>query len=560
MDYDVLIIGTGLAGLSAALELAPHRRVALIAKGGIDHSASNRAQGGIAAALDPEDSVDQHVQDTLVAGAGLCDVEATRRIAASAPDAIDWLQRQGVAFTPVSAGQRELHLTREGGHGRRRIAHVDDATGRAIIAALGAQVRRHPNITLLEQHCAIDLVWTPEAGCQGLHVLDLRRNQVATLAAAHVVLATGGAGQVYAHTTTPSIATGDGIAMAWRAGCRVANLEFIQFHPTSLYDPTSETFLISEAVRGEGGLLRLPDGTRFMPAYDERAELAPRDVVARAIDQEIKRHGLDCVYLDISHRPRDFLMAHFPNIHARCLAIGIDMAVQPIPVVPAAHYTCGGVVADVDGSTELPGLYVIGETACTGLHGANRLASNSLLECVVMGRGAAQTILAPSGLRVPSGALMPDPRRAETPVWHVQIAGSADADIAHVRRALRELMSREVGIVRSDAMLSSAAQRIAEWVSEADRLWQTRGVSLDLLELRNLLQVAALIVQAADARHESRGAHFNRDWPEVQQCGAVGRAHREQSDPILDFGNRISSAVFPANLRILSANSGVGGS
>ena len=517
MEYDVLIVGTGLAGLSAALELAQHRRVALIAKGTIDHSASNRAQGGIAAALDPGDSVEEHVQDTLIAGAGLCDVDATRRIAASAPAAIGWLQSQGVDFTPVSAEQRALHLTREGGHGCRRIAHVDDATGHAIIAVLSARVRSHPNITLLEQHCAIDLIWAPQAGCQGLYVLDLQGNQIVTLWAAHVVLATGGAGQVYVTTTTPSTATGDGIAMAWRAGCRVANLEFIQFHPTSLYDSTGETFLISEAVRGEGGLLRLPDGTRFMPAHDDRAELAPRDVVARAIDYEIKRHGLDCVYLDISHRPRDFLQAHFPNIYARCLAIGIDMAAQPIPVVPAAHYTCGGVVADVDGCTELPGLYVIGETACTGLHGANRLASNSLLECVVMGRGAAQTILASSGVRCSPGTAMSDLPGVEAPVWHVQVSGRDDADIAHTRQALRELMSHEVGIVRSDATLVSATQRIAQWVSETDRLWQAQGVSRDLLELRNLLQVAALIVQAAAARHESRGVHFNRDWPIAEE-------------------------------------------
>ncbi|WP_338879229.1 L-aspartate oxidase [Achromobacter veterisilvae] len=520
MEFDVIIIGSGLAGLAAALELAPRRRVALVSKGALADSASNRAQGGIAAPLADGDSVEAHVRDTLVAGAGLCDLPATRDIIARARGAIAWLQEHGVAFT---GGRGGLHLTREGGHGLRRIAHAADATGSAIVAALGSRARGRDGIVLLEHHCAVDLLLAGEPGtagaaCRGVRLLDVRGGRAFDAAAAHVVLATGGAGQVYRTTTAPAAATGDGIAMAWRAGCQVANMEFTQFHPTGLHHPQAGGFLISEAVRGEGGLLRLPDGTRFMPAHDPRAELAPRDIVARAIQAEMARHGLDCVHLDISHQPRDFLQAHFPTIHARCLALGIDIAAMPIPVAPAAHYTCGGVVTDVAGRSGLPGLYVIGEAACTGLHGANRLASNSLLECAVMGRAAAQDIL----------------RLAATPV---RAAGEgrpaaaaprpASPDLARLRQDLRQLMSRDVGVVRSDAALRRAAAFVGPLRAEMDARLHREGLSLDLLELRNLALVADLIVRAASERGESRGAHFNsdrREWSEAREGRAASCA------------------------------------
>lgn len=502
MSFDVIIIGSGLAGMAAALELAPHRRVALVSKGALLAGASAHAQGGIAAPLGPGDSVADHLRDTLDAGAGLCDANAARAIIDQACAAIAWLQAQGVAFSMEGAG---LHLTREGGHGQRRIAHAADATGRAIMAALGAQVRRQTAITVLERHCAVELLLpaTPGARCQGVRLLDLDRRLQRDVAANHVVIASGGAGQVYATTTAPPGATGDGIALAARAGARTANLAFTQFHPTGLHHPRGGGFLISEAVRGEGGRLCLPDGSRFMPAHDPRAELAPRDIVARAIHAEMRRHALDCVYLDISHRPRDFLLAHFSAIHAHCLALGLDITTTPIPVAPTAHYTCGGIATDTRGRSSVAGLYAVGEAACTGLHGANRLASNSLLECVVTGRAAARDILAG-----PPPASVPAPPSGDTAQASLDVTPAAW--IQSRRETLRAIMTRDAGIVRSDASLRRAAGHIA-------RLRRALARRIDdgpaLRELRNLATVAALIVRDARARRESRGAHFNVDRP-----------------------------------------------
>ena len=507
-DFDVLIVGSGLAGLSAALHLAPTHRVAVITKRQMQDGASAWAQGGIAAVLANDDSFEAHIQDTLVAGAGLCDLAATRFVVENAPAAIAWLRSLGVPFTQESG---ELHLTREGGHSARRIAHVTDATGAAVQKTLIEVVRGTPGITVFEQHTLVDLITSRKLGlagqrCLGLYALDEATDEVITFRAPQTILATGGAGKVYLYTTNPDTATGDGIAAAWRAGCRVGNMEFIQFHPTGLYHPHAKSFLISEAVRGEGGKLLLPDGTRFMPAHDARAELAPRDVVARAIDYEMKKHGLDCVLLDISHQSPEFLHEHFPNILAHCAELGIDITKEPIPVVPTAHFTCGGVLTDLSGRTDLPGLYAVGEVACTGLHGANRLASNSLLECMVFARAAAQHIANAPLVQIPALPRWDDSRVTDPDECVV---------ISHNWDELRRFMWDYVGIVRTNKRLERATHRISLLLTEIDEFYANFHVTRDLLELRNLVQVAQLIVRSAQLRRESRGLHYSRDYPEL---------------------------------------------
>ena len=507
-NFDVLIIGSGLAGQSAALRLANHCRVVLVSKRTLEDSASGWAQGGIAAVLDSRDSIEAHIQDTLIAGAWLNDEPATRFVVKNGQRAIEWLIEQGVPFTKDEAG---YHLTREGGHSARRVIHVADATGFAVQDTLTKKVRANPNITILESHIAIDLITgeklgTGENRCFGAYVLDSRNGEVITIGATNTLIATGGAGKVYLYTTNPDTSTGDGIAMAFRAGCRISNMEFIQFHPTCLYHPQAKSFLISEAVRGEGGLLRLPDGTRFMLEHDKRAELAPRDVVARAIDFEMKKRGLDCVFLDISHKGEDFIRAHFPNIHARCLELGIDIARDGIPVVPAAHYTCGGIVSDLRGRTDVSGLYVAGEASCTGLHGANRLASNSLLECLVFSEAAVNDILASKPGAFP-----------DLPLWDESRVTDADEEvvISHNWDELRRFMWDYVGIVRTTKRLKRAKHRIGLLTREIHEFYSKFRVSHDLIELRNLVTTADLIVRCAMLRKESRGLHYSRDYPDM---------------------------------------------
>ena len=515
----VVIVGAGLAGLAVALRVAQQRPVVVLAKRQLHEGATAWAQGGIVGVLGDDDSVESHVRDTQDAGAGLVDEHTARFIAERSALAVEWLVAQGVPFSADPSGPLGLHLTREGGHAVRRIAHAADATGKAIHDALLTKARAHPNITLRERWMAVDLITTRHLKgaadevpprCHGVYALDMDRQRVETLRASAVVLATGGVGKVYRYTSNPDTATGDGIAMAWRAGCRVGNMEFIQFHPTCLYHPQERSFLITEALRGEGAHLKLPDGTRFMHAHDERLELAPRDIVARAIDFEMKKHGLDHVWLDATPIVRDkgetFLKEHFPTIHARCLQLGIDIARQPIPVVPAAHYSCGGVVTDLDGRSDLPGLYAVGETTYTGLHGANRLASNSLLECVVVGTSCAERIL--QGTEAPA---------ASVPDWDESQVEDADEQvvIAHNWDELRLLMWNYVGIVRTTRRLERALHRIKLLKGEIDDYYANFRVNRDLLELRNLVVCAELIVRSALMRHESRGLHYSRDFPQT---------------------------------------------
>jgi L-aspartate oxidase len=516
-EYDFVVVGSGIAGLSFALKTAKHGSVAVITKRKGADSNTAWAQGGIACVTSDEDSFQLHVRDTLEAGAGLCDEVAVRTIVTEGPDRIRELLDFGLQFDEREvSGQREFDLGREGGHSKRRVLHVRDVTGQEIENTLLRELHRQPHVELLEHHMAVDLITAGKLGfavedrCLGIYVLDEKTGQVETIRSDRIVLATGGCGKVYLYTTNPDIATGDGVAMAWRAGAAIANMEFIQFHPTCLFHAKAKSFLISEAVRGEGGVLRNNRGDDFMGRHHPRGSLAPRDIVARAIDAEIKRSGAQCVFLDITHKPPEFLQERFPHIYQTCLQFGIDMSKQPIPVVPAAHYQCGGIKTDVNGATSLRGLYAIGEVACTGLHGANRLASNSLLEGLVVAHRAAEA----SMRELPPGHLA---KKIPLPEW--QSSNVQDVDelvvIYHNWDEIRRLMWDYVGIVRTDKRLQRASTRLRNLQREIHDFYWNFKVSVDLLELRNLATVAALIVDSALSRKESRGLHFTLDHPEL---------------------------------------------
>lgn len=516
--YDVLVVGSGGAGLSLALRLAEQGvQVAVLSKFALTMGSTYYAQGGISAVFDADDSIESHIEDTLDAGAGLCNPDIVRLTVTHGKSSIDWLQQHGVAFTEeqTATGEKVLHLNREGGHSHRRIVHTADATGKAVSLSLIERAKEHSNIYLFEHHNVVELITRQNTDkttktIVGAYVLDSQKQHVKTMLAKIVVLATGGASKVYLYSTNPQSATGDGIALAWRAGCRVSNLEFMQFHPTCLYHPNAKSFLISEAVRGEGGRLILPDGSPFMHNFDERAELAPRDIVARAIDHEIKKRGIDCVYLDISHKSEAFILEHFPTIHRKCLKFGIDITKQPIPVVPSAHYTCGGVVTDSYARTDIDNLYAVGEVACTGLHGANRMASNSLLECLVFAERACVDILQ----KLPAITNF-----SQVPDWDESQVSDSDEEVvvSHNWDELRHFMWDYVGIVRTDKRLDRAMSRIELLKKEIGEYYSNFRVTSDLLELRNLVIVAELIVRCAQQRKESRGLHYTLDYPEIDQ-------------------------------------------
>src|SRR4051794_2262577 len=516
-EFDFVVIGSGIAGLTFALKAAQHGSVAVITKRKGADSNTAWAQGGVACVTSDEDSFELHLRDTLEAGAGLCDEETVRTIVTEGPARIRELMEIGLHFDEREvSGHRELDLGREGGHSKRRVLHVHDATGAEIEKTLLRELARSPRVQLLENHMAVDLITAGKLGfatedrCLGVYVLDEKTTDVETIRTDRLVLATGGCGKVYLYTTNPDVATGDGVAMAWRAGATVANMEFVQFHPTCLFHAEARSFLISEAVRGEGGVLRNDRGEDFMKRYDPRGSLAPRDIVARAIDAEMKRSGAQCVFLDITAQTPEFLRERFPNIYETCLRYGMDMSKQPIPVVPAAHYQCGGIKTDVNGATNLPGLYAIGEVACTGLHGANRLASNSLLEGLVTAHRAAEVAIKAQSLRAgPTGVALPE--------WEAGDAHDVDelVVIYHNWDEIRRLMWDYVGIVRTDKRLQRASARLRNLEREIREFYWNFKISVDLLELRNLATVAALIVDSALSRKESRGLHFTLDHPEL---------------------------------------------
>ena len=513
---DVLVVGSGAAGLSLALRVAEHAKVIVLSKGPRSEGSTYYAQGGIAAVFDESDSIESHVEDTQIAGAGLCEEDTVQFIAENAKECVQWLIDGGVPFDKdenSTEGQPKYHLTREGGHSHRRILHAADATGMAMQTSLQDNVNNHPNIEIFERHNALDLITEDKVGGSkdkviGAYIWNRNQEHVETVRAKFVVLATGGASKVYQYTSNPDVSSGDGIAIAWRAGCRVANLEFNQFHPTCLFHPEARNFLLTEALRGEGAYLRRPDGSRFMKDFDERGELAPRDVVARAIDFEMKRLGADCMYVDISHKPEDFITTHFPMIHTRLMDLGIDMTKEPIPIVPAAHYTCGGVMVNKQGQTDLTNLYAIGEVSYTGLHGAYRMASNSLLECVVYAWAAAKDIVE----NIDQSQLC-----AELPAWDESQVTNSDEEviIQHNWHELRLFMWDYMGIVRTDKRLERAMRRIQMLQQETHEYYSYFKVSNNLLELRNLLQVAELMVRCAMQRKESRGLHYTLDYPEL---------------------------------------------